>query len=263
MKSYYRYILFFLSLLVLGCSEIRKVTDVVTNPSAREVYARNFDKEDALYHQWQKQLELARSNKLYLQLPSVISGQFDSVNMSAVGYTVQLEKGEELFIDALTSVDSNLIFLELYPFVNDSLVDGKPMMASEWNSKQLHYEIEYSGTYKIVIQAGLKNTGTYFYRIYTQPTLSFPVAGKDNAAIQSFWGAVREGGRRSHEGVDIFAARGTPVVASADGFVSFTGERGLGGKQVWLRNGLFGHSLYYAHLDSISVGSGKRVKLGD
>src|SRR5690606_27574329 len=53
------------------------------------------------------------------------------------------------------------------------------------------------------------------------------------------------------------------VVAVTDGTVSFTGERGLGGKQVWLRAGLFGNSIYYAHLDSVAVTSGIRVKTGD
>ncbi len=37
----------------------------------------------------------------------------------------------------------------------------------------------------------------------------------------------------------------------------------MGGKQVWLRDGIFGQSLYYAHLDSILVSGGKRVKTGD
>ena len=45
--------------------------------------------------------------------------------------------------------------------------------------------------------------------------------------------------------------------------MSRTGNRGLGGKQVWLRDGLFGNSLYYAHLDSIIATNGQRVKIGD
>ncbi|MGB3774939.1 MAG: M23 family metallopeptidase, partial [Leeuwenhoekiella sp.] len=48
-----------------------------------------------------------------------------------------------------------------------------------------------------------------------------------------------------------------------DGMVSSTGDRGLGGKQVWLRSGIFGNSLYYAHLDSIIASTGQRVKVGD
>jgi len=63
--------------------------------------------------------------------------------------------------------------------------------------------------------------------------------------------------------VDIFADRGTSVVAATAGRVTSTGERGLGGKQVWMRSGLFGNSLYYAHLDSIIAKTGQRVQIGD
>ncbi len=48
----------------------------------------------------------------------------------------------------------------------------------------------------------------------------------------------------------------------ANGRIGFTGEKGLGGKQVWLRDTKRGQSLYYAHLDSIAKTSGS-VKTGD
>ena len=76
-------------------------------------------------------------------------------------------------------------------------------------------------------------------------------------------GASRDNGGRSHEGVDIFASRGTPVVAATEGFITRTGNTGLGGKQVWQRDGRLGNSLYYAHLDSIMVQGGAQVKTGD
>lgn len=249
--------------IFMGCSKIQSITDVVTKPSAREVYARNFDKENISFLKWQNELQSARNSKLQIALPTIVSGSFNPKEGSAIGYTMELERGEELFIDVNASVDSSLVFVDIYPFVNDSVVDSNPVVASEWNSKRLNFPVKSSGNYKVVIQSALENSGTYAYKLYTQPTLAFPVVGKDNASIQSYWGAVRDGGRRSHEGLDLFASRGTPVVAATDGFVSFTGERGLGGKQVWLRNGVFGYSLYYAHLDSVSIISGKRVKLGD
>ena len=89
------------------------------------------------------------------------------------------------------------------------------------------------------------------------------MSGANNKSIQSFWADPRDTGSRSHEGVDIFADRGTPVIAVSDGIISSTGERGLGGKQVWLKDGLFGKTIYYAHLDSIAVVEGKKVKMGD
>jgi murein DD-endopeptidase MepM/ murein hydrolase activator NlpD len=61
------------------------------------------------------------------------------------------------------------------------------------------------------------------------------------------WGASRSGGRR-HEGVDMIADRGTPVVAAQSGDINFKQNR-LGGNAAWL-NSSNGNTFYYAHLDS-------------
>lgn len=62
------------------------------------------------------------------------------------------------------------------------------------------------------------------------------------------WGAPRSGGRH-HEGVDMMAARGTPVAAIYDGTISRVGTgSALGGNTIWLRS-TAGDSFYYAHLD--------------
>lgn len=250
-------------ILTASCSKIRSITDVVTKPSAREIYARNFDKANIYYLQWQNESEKAIRNNLKIEIPSVVNGYYSSTNPSALGYYLELEKGEELWIDINTSVDSSLVFIDVYPLVNDSIIENNPIVSSDWNIKQINFSIKSTGTYKVVIQSGLGSSGSYSYKIYTQPTMAFPVVDMGNESIQSYWGANRDAGRRSHEGLDIFSARGTPVIAATDGFISFSGEKGLGGKQVWLRNGIFAYSLYYAHLDSVSVSSGKRVKLGD
>jgi len=74
----------------------------------------------------------------------------------------------------------------------------------------------------------------------------FPVAGP--ARFSDDWLAPRPGGR-SHEGIDIFAAAGTPVVAVADGSLYNVGYNGLGGWRLWLRDGN-GTTYYFAHLTS-------------
>jgi SH3-like domain-containing protein len=92
--------------------------------------------------------------------------------------------------------------------------------------------------------------------------LAFPVVGKDTRAVQSFFGAPRDAGVRSHHGIDIFASRGTPVVAVAAGRASVRQNR-LGGKVIFLRDPRRGVSFYYAHLDSQLVAPGAQVQLGD
>jgi murein DD-endopeptidase MepM/ murein hydrolase activator NlpD len=93
------------------------------------------------------------------------------------------------------------------------------------------------------------------------PSLVFPVAHK-KAYVGSFWGAVRDGGKRKHEGIDIFAKKGTPVVAVSDGVVVAVTNGGRGGKTVWLRSADYGWAEYYAHLNEQKVKRGQKVTKG-
>lgn len=77
------------------------------------------------------------------------------------------------------------------------------------------------------------------------------------------WGASRSGGR-GHQGVDMMAARGTPVAAIYDGTISKTGSgSALGGITIWMWSNA-GDSFYYAHLDGIAEGivAGTAVSAG-
>ena len=67
-----------------------------------------------------------------------------------------------------------------------------------------------------------------------------------------------------HHGDDLFAARGTPVVAVADGVVFSVGWQRLGGRRLWLRD-RGGNEFYYAHLQAYAEGvrDGAEVRAGD
>jgi hypothetical protein len=92
--------------------------------------------------------------------------------------------------------------------------------------------------------------------------LVFPVSGA-RSNIGSFFGDSRSGGKRKHEGIDIFAKKGTPVVAVCDGYITAVENGGLGGKTVWLRSEDGEWSAYYAHLDIQKVSTGQFVQQGD
>ena len=66
-------------------------------------------------------------------------------------------------------------------------------------------------------------------------------------SLTDTWGAARSQGR-SHEGIDIFAARGTPIQSTTQGIVRKVGKNNLGGRVVVVVGpGGAGH--YYAHLE--------------
>lgn len=76
----------------------------------------------------------------------------------------------------------------------------------------------------------------------------YPLAGP--STFGDDWLASRPGGRY-HEGIDLFAARGTPVLAVADGTLFRVGYSGISGNRFWLRDAA-GTEFFYAHLDGYS-----------
>jgi murein DD-endopeptidase MepM/ murein hydrolase activator NlpD len=92
---------------------------------------------------------------------------------------------------------------------------------------------------------------------YVDTSIVCPVAGP--AGFGDTWGAPRSGGRR-HQGVDMMASIGTPLVAVVSGFAQFKTNR-LGGNAVWL-SGSNGNKYYYAHL-SRWEGESRNVSQGE
>jgi murein DD-endopeptidase MepM/ murein hydrolase activator NlpD len=65
-----------------------------------------------------------------------------------------------------------------------------------------------------------------------------------------------------HRGMDIASPEGTPILASAEGIVSYSGWNSGGGNVVVIEHG-HGFSTYYAHNSSNAVETGQLVKRGD
>ncbi|MCU1244127.1 MAG: family metallopeptidase, partial [Acidobacteria bacterium] len=94
--------------------------------------------------------------------------------------------------------------------------------------------------------------------------LMMPVVGVRPGDLDDSWHAPRDGGVRQHTGIDIFAPRGTAVVAVADGIITYIGDQPKGGHCFWLTTEN-GSSFYYAHLDRWAPGmyEGMEVQTGD
>lgn len=253
------FFLIFLFLVLLSACNIRKAI----NPTDREKYERDFKGPDSLMTMWKQSYERALEDQsLPVELPLVVTARLHEFTHMAFGYQFLVNSGQELVVELDRQGDTTQFFVELF---RSRRQDGayKMLEALDNPARMLRATMENTDTVRLVVQPSIYNKSVFRLRIYLQPAYLFPVAGKGNAAISSFWGADRDGGSRLHEGVDIFAPRGTPLLAVADGRITSTGERGLGGKQVWLRDDIFGRHVYYAHLDSIHARDGQKVNRGD
>ncbi len=82
------------------------------------------------------------------------------------------------------------------------------------------------------------------------PEYVFPVAG--GASFSNDWGGYRSD-TGFHQGIDLFSACGTPLVAVHEGTVGRMGWNRLGGRRVWI-NDTNGNSFYYAHMSAYAAG---------
>ena len=97
-------------------------------------------------------------------------------------------------------------------------------------------------------------------RLYTQEPdrkIAMPFEDMSKRQIADTWGAPRGTGRR-HEGQDIFAPKGTPILSATNGYVYKIGENNLGGQTVSVISA-GGRVYYYAHLDGYAPG----LEVGD
>jgi len=118
-------------------------------------------------------------------------------------------------------------------------------------------------TLLLLVVTGFSDTFVFYARIlklYTQDPdtkLAMPLEDIRKKAIADTWQAPRGDGRK-HEGQDIFAARGTPILSATSGYIFKIGENNLGGQTVSVIS-RGGRIYYYAHLDSYARG----IKVGD
>ncbi len=253
-------ILFFCS-----CEE-EKVPKAFQPRNDHEAYLKSLENanllETALGKDWQLMAKEILNSPLSINSPYEEAFYIDDKEVQAMGYKFMAKRGQkvQVTVESLSTRDG-MTFLDLYR--KDGLGQYRHVATAAKESMTLGFEPRRDAEYILRFQTELLRGGQYKITIENVPTLAFPVAGKTPRAIGSFWGDPRDGGRRKHEGVDIFARRGTPIVAPSDGRVRFAGERGIGGKVVWLRDSKRGTSLYFAHLNKILVKSGDRIEKGD
>jgi murein DD-endopeptidase MepM/ murein hydrolase activator NlpD len=203
-----------------------------------------------------------------VSLPYRLEGRFDAASETAVGLAFDVSEGRRVRIDVDFLADEPRdVFVDVYRIDGTKLerVAGNPAAARGGRAavSPIELEVPDGGRYQLRVQPELATAAGYSVSVAASPLLSFPVKGLDTRAIQSGFGAERDGGRRAHRGVDIFAPRGTTAVAATDGWIVRVETTKIGGNVVWMRP-LFGNlRLYYAHLDTQLVEPGQLVLAGD
>ncbi|WP_324670793.1 M23 family metallopeptidase [Hymenobacter sp. GOD-10R] len=257
----------FLLLLLSACGKQQTLQAIFQKATPHDTYARRLRQagldQTALGRDWLAAAERALHDSLVVTLPFKETGLFRADKATAAAYRYGVRAGETVRISLqLTAGTDAHVFLDAFELSPDR---GTPRLLASADTADLafSYVAEDDQQHMLRVQPELLRNGRYTLSIRREPSLGFPVQGKTDTAVGSFWGMARDGGARRHEGIDIFAKRGTPVVAAAPGLITRTGVTNLGGNVVWLADAEHGQHLYYAHLDKQLVQPGQTVRRGD
>jgi hypothetical protein len=225
-----------LMFLLIGCnSNTTPLREVFRKQSPYEKYEQSLRTADldktALGQDWLLAGRRVLRDSTVVTIPFQETGYFAADKPTAYSYRIDARRGERIVVRVDVQAQQPVRL-----FVDVFRLGGVPevVASSDTTTNTLDYEVEEDRQHLVRVQPELLRSGRYTISVTSAPSLGFPVAGKDDRAIGSFWGVARDGGRRKHEGVDIFAKRGTPVVASVEGTVRGVNTNKLGGKVVWL-----------------------------
>ncbi|WP_400190803.1 peptidoglycan DD-metalloendopeptidase family protein [Hymenobacter sp. B81] len=261
--------LLFLPFLFTGCGPQQTLQGIFAQPrTPHEAYARQLRQagldRTALGRDWLAAADRALQDSLVVTLPFRETGLFRAEQAFAASYRYAVRAGEQISISLTLEPATADVRVFVDAFELDP-ADPRPraLASADTLSRSFSYVAEDDRQHLLRVQPELLRSGRFTVRIRRGPSLAFPVHGKNDVAVGSFWGVERDGGARRHEGIDIFARRGTPVVAAAAGLITRVGETPRGGRVVWLADATHGRHLYYAHLDQQLVQAGQLVQPGD
>ena len=249
-----------------ACTGLGPSTSLFRSSSPREQYGQSLKTakldRTALGTDWLAAGEKALRDSLKITIPYRESGYFSATKAFAVGYRVSAQRGDRFLVRVETQGQKDVqVFIDIFSLEGPNRISLGATSKADTNV--LSFEPRRTQTYLIRVQPELLRSGRYTLSVTREAALRFPVQGRDSRQISSYFGVPRDGGRRRHEGVDIFAPRGTPALASANGVIAHVGTNSLGGNVVFLSDNERQLRLYYAHLDRWNVTPGQRVSVGD
>lgn len=255
----------FFSLLIIlthSCT----TANIFGSKNPRQQYADGLEQaglqQSVLGREWFSQSQKAIETSLAVNIPYRENGYFAADVPRSAGIRLRPKQGQELIITVVVQPKTGArLFVELWKTTGNQ---NKPklIMAAD-SSLTIRYEVDDDPELILTLQPELLAAVSYSLSVVAEPSLAFPVPGNSGKKVGSFWGDQRDGGSRKHEGIDIFDAFRTPLIAVEDGMVTRVGENGRGGKVIWLSPAGKDYNLYYAHLDEQLVTGMQRVQKGD
>jgi len=268
-RSSFAYPALFLGILALpSCEQVELLQDHFRDMTPHEAYLASLERAGlagtALARTWVEAGSRAVDEAMVVTLPYQERGYIAPEEPGAIGYRVTVPRGRKLTAEVtLDTEEGTRVFVDLFRVASDEDAPARPIISTDEVPGTLLHEPWREGDFVIRLQPELLRGGQYTITIRLDAQLAFPVEGYGVRAVQSLFGVSRDAGRRQHHGVDIFAPRGTPVIAASAGVVGRVELTNLGGKVVWVRDETRNANLYYAHLDSQHVRSGQAVLAGD
>lgn len=234
-------------------------------PTPHERYARSLRAADLsetpLGRRWLAAADASVATAEPVVLPRREALWFAAAAPRAVGLKTRLRRGQQSTLAVTVLSERPMrVFLDLFEYREGKL---EPVSHAADGATTITHEVMRDAEYVVRIQPELLEDVRVEIDWRTGPTLVLPVDGATRRSIQSYFRAPRDGGAREHQGVDVFAARGTPVRAASDGVVTSVGTNTLGGNVVWVARPLRRESHYYAHLETQTATVGSRVNAGD
>ena len=252
--------------LLIVITSCKSSSGVFSKKTAHEQYGDKLNEsglnQTSLGIRWFDAASKALINPVEVPLPHKEAGYFATDLPSATALQFNVRRGEDISIELLKTPSTNfLLFADLFSRSNGTT---KFILSLDTINITTRYTVKENGQFIIRLQPELLRSGSYTLTIRSGPSLAFPVLSPTSKnRVISIWADERDGGARSHEGVDIGGIRGTPVIAIGNGVVSSVTVNNLGGKVVFIRSDKFNENWYYAHLDSQLVKPGQHVVTGD
>ena len=186
------YILFpSLSFILFGCRE-EIVPEAFLPRSEHEAYQHALEQTNlnltALGRDWKDASENSLREPTDIILPFVEEFYWDPNSAEATGYRFFVQRGLRIEVDiSVYSVDSLLLFTDLYRERGDSVTEWTHVATAEEGIHRLEFEPRRDANYILRIQPELLRGGKFRILIREVPSIGFPVTGKTSQRNSKFF----------------------------------------------------------------------------